>query len=399
MIARIRLILLAMLLAASPAIAGDRVVDALTRATQYLISKQDTDGAWRSGVHGSFKDGPSLTPLVMTPLSFMKPLDPAAPAAYEKADRYLLEFSRGDNAGNFPLYTAAIGTWVCAMRDDAEHRTSERLFLERLRGLQLNRAKGWTPDDPHFGAWGYHPNPRRPNGGPPDPQGDPAGNISATVFAIGALKMARVPSDDIAWSDAMTFVRRCQNYADDAAKNDRQFDDGGFTFAPSNEAGNKPGAAGTDKFGRPRLHSYGSATADGVRCLLQGGVAADTPRVAAARDWLVGHFDATKNPGEFNDDRLDLAHATHFYWLWTAAHALRRMNVESRDSEQSVDWKTAIVNQLLPMQRPDGSWASRFSAGREDDPIVATSFATAALLVCTQPDGVGHPAPSPNATK
>src|SRR5438270_101735 len=42
-----------------------RVDRSLARATQYMASRQSADGAWRSGVYGFFKDGPSLTPHVL----------------------------------------------------------------------------------------------------------------------------------------------------------------------------------------------------------------------------------------------------------------------------------------------------------------------------------------------
>src|SRR5438876_9302819 len=48
--------------------AQDRLELGLAAAVQYLIDHQDADGAWRSDTYGVFKDGPSLTPLVLETL-------------------------------------------------------------------------------------------------------------------------------------------------------------------------------------------------------------------------------------------------------------------------------------------------------------------------------------------
>ena len=345
----------------------DTIHDSLARATKFLASKQDKDGAWRSGVHGSFKDGESLTPLVMTSLFFLQAYDPAGQEAFSRGDAYLFPKGRREEprAMSFPLYTHTMYVWLAAMtKSDPDRRIYIDWHLERLRKLQLNEAHGWSRNDPDFGGWGYHHHPVKPDPQKPtaSPWGTPESNISATVFAIGALKLARIAPDDLAWRDAKVYVERCQN------------PDGGFVFNPHDAATNKPGA---DDQGR--LHSYGSATADGLRSLIQCGEPIDTARLRAARTWLIEHFDATKNPGDFNDDRKSLAIATKFYWLWSASHAMTRANVTE------IDWRKPIIDELLKLQQPDGSWKNPLSDGREDDPLVATSFATAAMLVCMSP--------------
>ena len=45
-------------------------------------------------------------------------------------------------------------------------------------------------------------------------------------------------------------------------------------------------------------------------------------------------------------------------------------------------WAEALAETLLARQRADGSWSNPASEMREDDPVVATAFATAALGVC-----------------
>jgi hypothetical protein len=45
-------------------------------------------------------------------------------------------------------------------------------------------------------------------------------------------------------------------------------------------------------------------------------------------------------------------------------------------------WAEALAEELLVRQRDDGSWANPVDSFREDDPLVATSFAVRALAGC-----------------
>jgi len=44
-------------------------------------------------------------------------------------------------------------------------------------------------------------------------------------------------------------------------------------------------------------------------------------------------------------------------------------------------WYPAVRDELVARQRPDGSWANRFTDAKEDDPLVATPWAAAALAI------------------
>ena len=47
-----------------------------------------------------------------------------------------------------------------------------------------------------------------------------------------------------------------------------------------------------------------------------------------------------------------------------------------------IAWAEALAHELIRRQRDDGSWTNRFTASKEDDPLVATSFAVGALANC-----------------
>jgi squalene-hopene/tetraprenyl-beta-curcumene cyclase len=200
--------------------------------------------------------------------------------------------------------------------------------------------------------------------------------LSATAFALEALRAAGHPGDDPAFRRALPFLCHCHNFAADPAGRDSAFDDGGFFFVLGDPPRNKAGVAGADCRGRERFASYGSATADGLRALLACGLPRDGARVTAARHWLADHFSAAAHPGRFGPGRRALQASVYFYWCWSAAHAL------AAAGGGDVPWAEALAAELVRRQRPGGSWVNDAVEVREDDPIVATALAAGALSIC-----------------
>jgi len=313
------------------------------------------------------------------------PDDPAVAAAYARGVDYLATIVTADGkvrddlqAPRYPNYSIAIGILVLNVPGNQRHQAARAALIAALRARQLAGATGWAAGDPSFGSWGYFDGlPLRP----PGPlSGELAftlpGNLSTTLFAVGALRLAGVPADDPTLVAARGFVERCQNWAETPGP----ADDGGFYFSPgvadANKAGPVDGAPG-------RYRSYGSMTADGVRALIRLGLPLDHPRVVAARQWLERRFDPARNPGDFSTAAEVRRASSYYYWTWTAAHALRDLGLRQLATEHGeVDWPAALAGELLARQRSDGSWSNPATEMREDDPVVATSFATAALGVC-----------------
>ena len=52
----------------------------------------------------------------------------------------------------------------------------------------------------------------------------------------------------------------------------------------------------------------------------------------------------------------------------------------SRDGK-SVRWADELAAELVGRQRADGSWTNGYTDAREDDPLVATPWAAAALAI------------------
>jgi squalene-hopene/tetraprenyl-beta-curcumene cyclase len=293
-----------------------------------------------------------------------------------------------DDAGSrpldFPTYTASETALTLSLgRPTPSHCQAREAWVGALRRRQLSADLGWRPADPAFGGWGYAIDPPRH----PRPLVHGAmiadANISATLFAIAARRFAGATTQDQAIRDALRFVKRCQNFTGDAERSDPRYDDGGFHFSPTDAVRNKAGRAGHDMSGHDRYHAYGSATADGLRVLALCGLGHDHPRVVAARRWLERRFRPDTNPGVFADGRQVLRHAYYFYYCWSVSHALMALGRRDIETDSGpIDWPASLADELIRRQGPDGAWRSDRSDAKEDDPLVATPLATAALSIC-----------------
>ncbi len=373
----------------SETVLADRIDAGLLKAAHFLVAAQSADGAWRSDTYGCFREVPVLTPYVMSTLYFLEQGGAEGRDAFRRGVAFLIEMidddgliRTGPRGFNFPLYTATMASRVVVLDEKTEiGLRAQKIWLAAARSRQLTEELGWSRSDPEYGGWGFSLGlPRKPE--PGAPRGAfVESNLSATLFGIAALRSARVPLDDPSWKGALTFVKRCQNYSDDG-KGLTVFDDGGFYFIPDDPLQNKAGVAGVDRFGRTRFSSYGSMTADGLRALLQCGLRPGHPRVDAAREWLEGNFSVTSHPGRFDGEREILRGATYYYYLWSLSHAFARLGLTGvRKGDRTLRWAELMAEELLKRQEPDGSWINVYTDAKEDDPLVATPWAAAALEV------------------
>jgi hypothetical protein len=358
---------------------------ALDRASAYLLSKQDADGAWRSEIYGTFKDGPSYTPLILEALLAVPPSEKTK-AAVKRAAAYLAGLTKPDGTVAppapliNPVYTGSLAIVVFSILDERQHDQARDAWIAYLKARQLTEQLGWEKADKPYGGWGYSTLlPRKPKmgeGAPPLTES----NLSATLFAVRALRAAGVKADDAIFAKALIFIDRCQNWRDDAKVREAKFDDGGFFFIYDDPVRNKAGVAGKDATGADRYNSYGSVTADGIRAMLHCGRAKDHPRVQAARAWLEKHFRADSHPGHYSPPTERNREAVYFYYTASVALALRELDVDKLRTETGeIAWREALTAALLKRQTKDGTWINDLNAVREDDPLLATSFAVLAL--------------------
>jgi hypothetical protein len=45
-------------------------------------------------------------------------------------------------------------------------------------------------------------------------------------------------------------------------------------------------------------------------------------------------------------------------------------------------WPQQLAEELLRRQQADGTWVNRYTDSKEDDPLIATSWAAASLAIC-----------------
>lgn len=362
----------------------DRVEASIAAGSNFLVGKQAAEGAWKSDVYGPLKDGPSLTALIAATMSERPNAN--SQVARDRATEYLASLVRSDGSVGsvspditYPIYAAAGAIQALMSR---RYATTRDAWIRYLRQYQLAPHLGWQPGDLAYGGWSYAASPPRPvNGKPPSPLAVP--NLSATVFALEALRSAGVPASDPAILAAKSFVERCQNFTDDEAGWDARFDDGGFFFLIEDPFRNKAGEAGTVAQGRVRYRSYGSTTADGLRALLLCGVPNDHPRVDQAVAWLGKHFSAHEHPGEYAAERAHVRQAIYYYYAAAVADALARATEAGYCSVALPSrWAETLAAELVNRQRRDGSWANPIVDTREDDPLVATPLAMRALTIC-----------------
>jgi len=353
-------------------------VDALTPGVAFLVKQQSEDGAWRSDIYATFKDGPALTPLVVCAIQEAgEPgaLAPGVQRATRKGCEYLAKMVKpdgtienGESGLDYPAYTAALAVTALSREVSRDPAVSADLakardaWLKYLLDRQLTEKLGWKPEDKQYGGWGYcRLLPKKPEPGafaPPLVES----NLSATVFALEALKAAGV-TDRAVYDKALVFVRRCQN------------PDGGFHFIYDDPVRNKAGKASDDPL---TFNSYGSTTADGLRCLILAGEP-DKAKIRAATDWLRTHFKAQSHPGTYVPAHEPNRNAVFFYYAASAAKALRAAKVTDAGGKP---WAGALKSELAKRQKADGSWANPVELVRENDPTVATAFAVIAVANC-----------------
>ena len=338
--------------------------EALASGIDYLIKQQSPDGAWRSDVYATFRDGAALTPLVVCALQ--ETGEPgASAAAVRKGCEYLAKLIKadgttegGEGALDYPAYTAALAVKALSHPDQKDLLKARDAWLKYLLDRQLTEKLGWKPEDKQYGGWGYcRLLPKKPE---PNTVAPPLieSNLSATVFALEALQAAGVKDVQV-YRAAERFLKRCQN------------EDGGFYFIYDDPVRNKAGGEGG------RFHSYGSTTADGVRGLQIIGT--EPARIESATQWLVTHFRADTHPGKYVPAHERNREAVYFYYAASVSKALRAAKVTEAGGKP---WAEALSAELVKRQKADGSWANPVELVRENEPLVATANAIIALANC-----------------
>jgi len=311
---------------------------AAKRAAAFLWSNQDPDGGWHSDTYGLLRSGQSLTPFVL--LALLDAPDPPEEAV-DRAVRFIRaninpagEVGRSDpSLEDYPNFATSL-----ALR--ALERAGRKDGIERLRDAlrrqQFTEQNGWEAETPPYGAWGMGGPVRKP----PYP-----GHVDLSMTRHVLQALAGTPD-----GRALKYLERCRNA------------DGGFMFSTVVLDANKAGVG----------KSYGTATADGLLSLLALSTKPDDPKVAAALAWLTKHHRTDGVPG-FQESDAKWRDGMLYYYLAASAQAFRQTGGGPEG------WKADLIRSLGTRQRDDGSFKNASFLMKEDDPLIATTFALIAL--------------------
>lgn len=335
------------LLTAAGAAACSRRDDSnpLSRAARYLLSQQAEDGGFHSSTYGLLRSGQSLTPLVLAALLQIPESHFRVPSqAIDRALTFIKKNTTPDgalgrmdeSAADYPNYATslAVSAMVKARRTGWERDIAP--MVAQLRAQQFSEANDWKRDDPPYGGWGMGgPIRRPPDGGHVD--------LSMTRCVLEALHDAGVAASDPVISRALVYLERSQNT------------DGGFYFSPVNPEINKAGETNGG------FASYGTATADGVLALRAAGIPDHDDRIAKAERWLNDHHHEPNRVPGFQAARGSWGLGLRFYYAYVISRSMPNLHAD------------------LPPQGQDGSFRNSNNLVKEDDPLIATSFAVHVL--------------------
>jgi len=232
---------------------------------------------------------------------------------------------------DYPNYATALAVDALVAR---RTRGDIAPMVAHLRAQQFSEANGWTPEHTAYGGWGMGgPIRRPPHAGHVD--------LSMTRFVLEALRASGVDGSDPAMTRARVFLERSQNH------------DGGFFFSPVTPALNKAGRSAEG------FVSYGTTTADGVLAFRASGVPDSDDRIARGIAWLDKNHRSEGVPGfgEGENPQASWSAGLRFYY----AAAIARVRPQQRVR--------------LPEQADDGSFRNANRRVKEDDPLIATTFA------------------------
>ena len=332
---------------------------AADRGIAWLLTQQDDAGRFPSRTYGFLARGESLTPFVLRALltapadsltTLQEPLARALRACLDLAnDDGALGF--GGLSPDYPVYATSLALCCLGRLRPPGWEAAAAPLLRWLRAQQFGAEWRGHAALGGFGM-GWRSRPTPPDSGHVD--------LSMTRRALEGLRACGVDTGDPAFRLGNRFVGACQ-----AA-------DGGFVYSPVELALNK-GLIVDDV-----RASYGSATADGL--LASFAVwgpdwAALQPHpitITSGLERLRAIHRVDLNPGLVGGPMEPFAEAMTGYYRAASARVFQAAGGPP-------GWKPALIGAVLSEQHADGRWQGASPLQKENDPIVATAFAIAAL--------------------
>ncbi|HMO15063.1 MAG TPA: hypothetical protein PKD64_17995 [Pirellulaceae bacterium] len=396
-------------------------LNSIERGVQYLLAQQHEDGAWRSEYYGNLKNGAGLTAFVLYAIAHAKPFLREWPEnefnrGVESLIPNIVKFGyvTNDDGPDYSNYGSASLLRACHLGGVQLPMDVETKLVMYLIQAQLGEEDGFADDQPDFGGWdlsGWMTGHRMTTGT----------NISVSAFVIESLIPYLVSSGELndrtgkvlassgfAGSlinkSLLADVEKClvraanwtlklQNRRDATGIEDAQ--SGGFFFHPKKDHdGNK---AEWVQESRTRPRSYGTATADGFRSLVVLASVLGRPdssedtrvlsdelmeRASEAKDWLARNESLDMVPGfDWESSEQSWREGLRYYYWFSRSKAYRLDSLlfEDPNRDSTARHFAAMKDHIETAQNAKGYWQNRNARMREDDPIIATSFAVIAL--------------------
>lgn len=330
-----------------------KVIASIDKGLEWLKTQQGKDGLFEMAPG---EGHPGITALAIT--AFLrhpqkKYSDEKHPFIQKAIDR-LIAMQQENGAiydaskqPALPNYNTAIS--VMALSSTANPKKYEKV-IKKAQGF-LKSLQVQDEESVYYGGIGYGSR-------------ESVHDLSNLNLAIQALKESGSDDDEV-WNKAIKFLERTQNRSE---SNDQPWagNDGGFIYSPDGES-----KAGTDETGSPR--SYASMTYAGLLSFIYADVDKDDDRVKAAVQWISEHFTVEENYG--------MGAQGLYYNYHTMAKALRLYGKTTIVDAKGVshDWYQELVEKLISVQKPNGSWMNENSRWMEALPVLATSYAILSL--------------------
>jgi len=295
----------------------DRTQNAIDSGLAYLVARQNEDGSFGSGGYSR-----NVAVVALGGMAFMAsgstPSRGPLGEPCERVVNFLLNHTQDDgfiilpeSASHGPMYGHGFATLFLAEAYGMTMRPDIREKLKKAVRLIVETQN-------HEGGWRYQPQPRE-------------ADISVTICQIMALRAARnagiyVPKTTV--DACIDYVKRSQN------------PDGGFMYLPT---------GGPSAFPR---------SAAGVVALYSAGY--DGPEIKKGLDYLI------KERPQGPHNRQGYYFYGHYYAVQAMWHA---------GGEYWAKWYPAIRDEILSLQRGDGSWT---------DNAICPEYATAMACIILQ---------------
>jgi hypothetical protein len=346
--------------------------ETLDKAIDWLVAQQDESGAFKSKHYGAMKQGAAMTSLALYSMSMTSEKHRENHRdAIQNAFKFLMPgtMARGrvanpDGSLDHPVYSTAMFL-VAAHRFeyDIDAELLARL-LDFLIRSQCTEGRGFMPENPNYGGWDVI--------GPDVMAGKTSGtNVSVARFVLEAFecwtpeaKLERVkvfPPLKESKTKAEKWLKRLQ----------KETTDGGFLFTAQpgsalNKAKSKSGLA----------KAYSTATCDGYLSVnFIGYNSLHDEDSLKVEHWIRTHTNPSNVFGFEEDDQSGWPEALHYYHL----QALAKVADAFAPCEWSEKTQTDILALLRDAQKDDGRFQNESALMRENDPLIATSFAIIAL--------------------